>query len=79
MARNYKTDTIELKKIMVEMGLDKIIDLSKASGVDRNTLAKVVSGEAQPSSLVMDRLVDALKMSPEKAGKIFFTPNLHIT
>lgn len=78
MARIYMTDTIELKKVMVEQGLDKIIDLSEASKVDRNTLSKVVGGEIQPSSLVMDRLVSALSISPEKAGTIFFAQNLRI-
>lgn len=76
MARIYKTDTIELKKLMVEKGLDKIVDLSSVSGIDRNTLARVVGGEMQPSSLVMDRLVAALDIEPEKAGKIFFMPDL---
>lgn len=79
MARIYKTDTIELKKVMVEQGLDKIVDLSVASKVDRNTLSKVVGGEMQPSSLVMDRLVSALSMAPEKAGTIFFTQILRNT
>ena len=79
MERSYKTDVIELKKLMVENGLDKIVDLSNASGVDRNTLAKVISGEIQPSSNVMDRLVSALHMKPEVAGRIFFTPVLHNT
>lgn len=79
MGRIYKTDVIELKKIMVEQGLDKIVDLSEASGIDRNTLAKVVGGEIQPSSMVMDKLVLALSIQPEKAGKIFFTQNLRNT
>ena len=34
----YKVDVIELKKIMVEQKLDKIVDLSKVSSVDRNPL-----------------------------------------
>lgn len=76
MARIYKTDVIELKKLMVERKLDKIVDLSEASGVDRNTLAKVVGGEIQPSSTVMDRLISALCMDPEKAGRIFFAKDL---
>lgn len=76
MTRIYKTDIIELKKLMVEKGLDKIIDLSAASGVDRNTLSKIVGGEIQPSSTVMDRLIWALEMKPESAGKIFFYSGL---
>lgn len=79
MARIYKTDVIELKKAMVEAGLGKIIDLSNESGVDRNTVSKVVNGEIQPSSGVMDRFVTALNLPPERAGRIFFNPDLRNT
>lgn len=79
MACIYRTDIIELKKSMVDAGLDKIIDLAEASGIDRNTLSRVISGDMQPSSNVMDKLVLALKLSPERAGHIFFNPNLRNT
>ena len=79
MPRLYKTDIIELKKAMIEAGLDKIIDLAEASGVDRNTISKILSGEIQPSSNVMERFVIALSLSPERAGRIFFNPNLRNT
>lgn len=72
----YKTDVIELKKAMIDAGFDKIINLSDASGIDRNTLSKVINGDTQPSSNVMDKLVSTLQLSPEKAGKIFFNQNL---
>lgn len=75
----YKTDTVELKKAMVEAGLDKLTELSLASGVDRNTLSRVVNGGIQPSSNVMCKLVVTLKLTPEKAGIIFFNPDLRIT
>lgn len=75
----YKTDVIELKKSMIDAGFDKIINLSDASGIDRNTLSKVINGDAQPSSNVMDKLVSTLQLSPEKAGKIFFGQNLRST
>lgn len=76
MACNYKTDTIELKKIMIDQGIDTITELSERSGVDRNTLSKILSGESQPSSNVMFKLIWALEMSPSKAGEIFFKLNL---
>lgn len=79
MPRLYKTDIIELKKAMIEAGLDKIIDLAEASGVDRNTISKILSGEIQPSSNVMERFVIALSLPPERAGRIFFNPNLRNT
>lgn len=72
MSRIYTTDSISLKKIMVDRRLDKISDLSAETGVDRNTLAKVVNGKIQPSAPVMDKLVFALKIDARDAGKIFF-------
>ena len=73
MTGEFRTDHIELKKIMIEKGYKTIKELSEKSGVNRNTLAAVVNGEKQPSSDVMERLVIALDIEPEKAGKIFFS------
>lgn len=72
----YRVDIIELKKIMVEQNLDKLIDLSSASTVDRNTLSKVLNGDAKPSTTVIEKLMSALHISPERAGAIFFSPYL---
>lgn len=72
----YSVDTIELKKIMVENKLEKIVDLSEKSGVDRNTLSKVLNGDIRPSTLVIDKLIDALDIPIAKAGNIFFVKNL---
>lgn len=79
MEQKYRVDIIELKKIMVEQGLEKIIDLSVASKVDRNTLSKIINGEAKPSTMVIEKLMIALSIPPEKAGVIFFNPNLRNT
>lgn len=79
MNSNYSVDTTELKKIMIDKGLEKIIDLSDASGVDRNTLSKVLSGDMKPSTTVIEKLMYALDIVPEKAGLIFFKPNLRKT
>jgi transcriptional regulator with XRE-family HTH domain len=76
MAREFKTDTKELRKMMIEFGYGTIVELSEASGVNRNTLGKVVNGEIQPSADVMYKLAKTLKMSPEKAGTTFFATNL---
>lgn len=75
----YKVDVVELKKIMVEKKLDKIIDLSEASTVDRNTLSKVISGAIKPSTTVIEKLMAALSIPPEKAGLIFFSVDLRNT
>lgn len=72
MAGIFKTDTIELRKIMAEKEIKTTKELSERSGVNRNTLASVLNGSAQPSSDTMEKLVFALDMSPEKAGAVFF-------
>lgn len=72
----YKVDVVELKKIMVEQNLEKIIDLSSASTVDRNTLSKVLNGDIKPSTTVIEKLMSALHIPPERAGAIFFSINL---
>jgi transcriptional regulator with XRE-family HTH domain len=62
---------------MIDRNASKIVDLSSISGVDRNTLSKVLNGDAQPSAIVMEKLAKALDMSPAQAGEIFFVENLH--
>lgn len=79
MTGEFKTDHIELKKIMIEKGYRTIKELSERSGINRNTLASVFNGEKQPSSDVMERLVITLEIEPEKAGRIFFSRNLRTT
>lgn len=76
MERIFKTDHIELRKIMVEKEVKTIKELAEKSGVNRNTLAQVFNGEKQPSSDVMEKLVATLEIEPERAGKIFFGNNL---
>lgn len=74
--QKYRVDVVELKKIMVEQNLDKIVDLSTASTVDRNTLSKVINGDVKPSTTVIEKLMSALHIPPERAGAIFFSLNL---
>lgn len=73
--QRYKVDVVELKKIMVEQKLDKIIDLSIASAVDRNTLSKVINGDIKPSTAVIEKLMSALHIPSERIGEIFFSPD----
>lgn len=75
----YSVNVVELKKIMVEKGLDKIVDLSKAANIDRNTLSKILNGETKPSTVVIEKLMFTLQISPEMAGLIFFDSNLRKT
>lgn len=73
-ARKYRTNIIELKKIMVEQGLDRTSDLSDASGISRNILSKILSGKARPSTIIIEKLIFTLCIPMERVGEIFFKP-----
>lgn len=72
----YKTDTVAIRKRMIEKNIKTITELSERTGVNRNTLSKVLSGESQPSSEVMEKLVFGLDFTPQEAGPIFFVLDL---
>jgi len=72
MSGIYKTDYIELKKKMAEKEIKTIKELAQKSGINRNTLAKILEGTIQPSSDSMEKLVYTLCLTPEEAGRIFF-------
>lgn len=78
MQRLYKTDIVALKKILVEREINTITELSAISDVNYNTLNLIFNGKIQPSAYVMERLVKTLCISPENAGKIFFSQYLRI-
>ena len=70
------TNKDAIKKAMIDNGIKTVTELSAVSGVNRNTLGKILNADSQPTSTVMYKLVDCLKISPEEAGSIFFSPNL---
>ena len=76
--RKRVTDTIAIKKIMVEKGFKTINSLANESGINRTTLGKVLDGKIQPSSDVMFKLIETLDISASDAGQIFFADNLRI-
>lgn len=76
MANFYKTNYIEIKKMMAEKEINTIKELSEKSGINRNTLGKILSGEIQPSAEAMEGIAIALEMKPEIAGRIFFNIDL---
>ena len=69
-------DIIALKKLMIEKGFKTIGALADVSGIGRTTLGKVLDGKIQPSTDTMFKLMDALDIPNEEAGKIFFAVNL---
>lgn len=74
----FVVDVISLKKYMLDMGIDTIAELSKKSGVNRNTLSDVLNQKTKPSADVMYKLVICLGIPSAKAGEIFFNTNLRI-
>ena len=71
-----KTNIIALKQAMVAKNLEKVTDLSEASGISRNTLSSILNGKSQPSSNTMYALVNVLELTPDSAGVIFFGNDL---
>lgn len=69
-------DTIALKVKMVEAHIDKIIELSEKTGIDRNRLASIINGTKYPSSSDMAKIGYALNFSAEDYGNIFFVQKL---
>ena len=73
---NYSVDVVELRKAMAEKGINNITQLANISGVDKNTISKILNKKYRPSTLVMEKIVRALELQPSRAGIIFFMPNL---
>lgn len=76
---SYVVDTVALKKVLIDKGIDSYIALAELSGVGRDTVAGVLKGEIRPSTAVMDKFIVALELKPELAGLIFFKPILRNT
>lgn len=72
----YTVDTKELKHLMVDAGFSTIEALAEASNVNRNTLSDILKGNTYPSSIVMHKLANALNMTSEVCGKVFFAEKL---
>lgn len=65
-----------LESKMVLLGFDKT-KLAEKTGVNRNTIAAVISGKQKPTYRVMDKIYQTLKLTPQEATDIFFNHNLH--
>lgn len=66
----------EFKKAMVEADIDSYLQLEEATGLNRSTLSSIVKGEQKPSYETMATLADALHITYEEIGRIFFTNEL---
>jgi len=76
---SYSTDTIELRKLMIEKGYNTTISFSKACKINRKTMGLILNGSIQPTSESMYKMVECLAISPEQAGNIFFSKSLRNT
>ena len=72
----YKVDVNALRKRMAECNIRTYTELSIRSGIDRNTISKIFSCTVKPTTLAIEKLMLALEIEPEHAGKIFFVPFL---
>lgn len=72
----YHVNVKELKKAMIDAGLDTVALLSAETHINRNTLSDILNERSYPSSDVMIRLAKALSLSTEQCGYIFFAQEL---
>ena len=72
----YNVDVKELRKAMIDAKITTITGLADAAGVDRNTISAVLNGKAKPSAPVIEKISNALFLSGEDIGRIFFNQNL---
>lgn len=78
-SKNYMVDTEELEIRMIRKKIRNRNELSRISGINRNTISKILNGEIRPSTTVMEKLISTLDIEEEEAGKIFFVKNLRNT
>ena len=72
----YTVDTTELKKAMINAGINTTVELSERSGVNRNTVGGILNGEIRPSSAVIEKIARALSLDGQDIGRIFFKAHL---
>ncbi len=72
----YGINVMLLRQKMLENGFINIVDLAKAANVSRDTISKMLAGKTKPQTNVMYAIANALKLTCEEAGKIFFARNV---
>lgn len=68
----YGINVMLLRQKMLENGFINIVDLAKAANVSRDTISKMLAGKTKLQTNVMYAIANALKLTCEEAGKIFF-------
>lgn len=72
----YVVDTDAIKIIMIKKKIKSQMELSRQSGINRNVLSNVLNNKKYPSSTVIKKLISALDIDQDTAGKIFFAQKL---
>ncbi len=69
-------DTKEFRKEMIEHEIPSVLELSKISGVDRNTIMGILNHGKKPSVKTMEKFIKVFGWSGARAGEIFFAEKL---
>lgn len=74
-----KIDSKEFKKIMIDVDMDSFTKLAEETGIHVTTLSDIANNERKPSWETVTKLADALHLTYEEIGKIFFAQELAST
>lgn len=65
-------DTKEFKKAMIDADFDTFGKLEEATGIDRTSLGNYAKGDQKPGYDSIAKMSDAMHLSYEEIGRIFF-------
>lgn len=65
-------NTKEFKKAMLDADFDTFVTLAAASGIDQASLSCIARGERRPSWESIVAISDALHLSYDGIGRVFF-------
>lgn len=68
----FEVDSKELKKLMIDHDIANNIAFAEKTGIDRNTIAKILDGKMLPTYRVITGIAKALSMDSQQIGSIFF-------
>ena len=60
-----------LREEMEKRGLNKL-QLAQLAGVDPSAIVRIINGERDPGVKIAAKIVNAMKLKPKVATKIFF-------
>ena len=66
----------EFKKAMIEANIDSYTELSDVTGLDKTSISSIVKGERNPNYDTIVKFIEALHLTYEEIGIIFFANEL---